>query len=361
MFNPILLQGTSLIPTADTTTIYITVAIIVGFILMMVIGSLVGNPTGKSSSAKKISPRAGKRKFRKLAEKIGVTPMQIKLLESLANKYKIFPPFNFIIKPNIYTNTMKKAIQEYDSGAYSPEMKENYKLLLFSVKQKLDRIAKTEKRLRTSSQFSSGKNITITNASGNEYSANIVTNLKNALCVEVLEENRISPNFSKRDNVQVSLWEKGNKGGYNFESKIIGFNIIKNKSCIMLQHSNSLKYTKSRSFPRKILDKSCYFYKINIVVLKGKEKKAVIEDAHRRIGTIIEISAGGCSIRTTNILNKGDLLKLEFDISRKQKVFALGKVVKINKIGINGIMHIQFTKMSKANMNLINSYIYDID
>jgi len=101
-----------------------------------------------------------------------------------------------------------------------------------------------------------------------------------------------------------------------------------------------------------------------VTLPEGKDvvRKAVIDDkAKGRLGSVIEISAGGCSIKSQNYLNRGDLLRVDIDIERRQTVSILGKIVNLRKVSPGtATMHVQFTKMSKKNMNSINAYIYGI-
>ncbi|MCL2480802.1 MAG: PilZ domain-containing protein [Spirochaetaceae bacterium] len=376
MISQILLQST-FIPTASARTTYITIGIIVVSILALVIGNIIGNgrkkatsgggypSTGTSGSAKPKPIKISKGKFRKSAKQIGLSSVQIKILEDLALKYKVASPALFITSPKVFNITMKKAIQDYDSGAYSSEVKENYKMLLFNVKQKLDKSSVKDKKIATSRQLAVGRTITITTPSGEKFNSHIVTNLKDYMCANIpMKQDGSMLRLNKWEPVKVSVPEKGDKGIF-YDSKVAGYSTAKGIACIMLQHSNSIQASKQRNFPRKELGKSCYFFKINIVTLsEGKEvvRKAVIDDkAKGRLGSVIEISAGGCSIKSPNYLNRGELLRVDIDIEKKQTASVLGKIVNIRKVAPGtAIMHIQFTKMSKKNMNSINSYIYGI-
>lgn len=378
MISQLLLQ-TNFLPQADAATTYITLGIIVGFILILVIGNIISNRkstatgsgyisksgSGRITTAKPVSYKGSKRKFRKIAKHIGVTSIQIKMLEDIAEKYRAGSPLVFLNSHNIFNITMKKAIQEYDSGAYSAEVKENYKMLLFNIKQKLDKSAVSDKKITSSRQLTTGKQITITTASGEKYSSHIITNLKDYICTTVpMRHDGTMLRLNKLEQVKVSIPEKGDRG-YFYDSKILGYSKVKGTSCIMLQHSNNMQSSKQRNFPRKELGRSCYFYKINIAtIMEGKTavRKAVIDDqAKGRLGNVIEISAGGCSIKSPSYLNKGDLLRVDIDIERRKTVSVLGKIVNLRKSAPGtAIMHIQFTKMSKKNMNSINSYIYGI-
>ena len=77
---------------------------------------------------------------------------------------------------------------------------------------------------------------------------------------------------------------------------------------------------------------------------------------------IVEVSAGGCSIRSSKVTGKGFLIRVDFETERGTTVSAYGKVVNIRKDDVYGfMMHIMFTRVSKEHMNRINSYIYEYD
>ncbi|MDX9800902.1 MAG: PilZ domain-containing protein [Spirochaetia bacterium] len=363
-----LLQANFALPTADTKTIYITLGIFGVFVIFIIIGSLTGRRGASASGAgasRPLSSRAGKKRFKKIAKNLGLTTMQTKLLEDIAAKYRISSPIIFISSPNVFNTTMKKAVRDYDSGAYAPDVKENYKLMLFTIKQKLDRNSGTGKKIGTSRQLTSGKQINITTSNGAKYTSQILTNLKDSICVTIpMQPDGTLLRLNKWENVSVSLFEKGDRG-YTFASKVMGYTTMKNTAAMMLQHSSSISTSKQRYFPRKELGKPCYFYKITIATVgsgKSAVRKAVVNDPKGKLGTVVEISAGGCSIRAGNYLNRGELLKVDIGLERKTTMTALGKVVNLRKEGMgNNVMHIQFTKMTKKNMNSINSYVYGIE
>ncbi|MCL2792802.1 MAG: PilZ domain-containing protein [Spirochaetaceae bacterium] len=384
MISQLLLQATGSfglpeLTAADSRTVYIAIGIVVGFIVLLVLGNMISNNkrirmggfplkrgTGSSSSVVKSSaPKISKGKFRKIAKQIGLSPAQIKILEDIAEKHNVGSPAIFLTSHKTFNLTMKKVIQEYDNGAYSLEVKENYKMLLFNIKQKLDKSSVAGEKISTSRQLAVGKQIIITTSTGEKYSTSIVTNLADYMCANIPKRSDGSMlRLNKWEPIKISVPEKGDRGIF-YDSKIAGYSTAKGISCIMLQHSNSIQSSKQRNFPRKELGKACYFFKINIVTLvdgKTTVKKAVIDDnAKGRLGSVLEISAGGCSIKSQNCLNRGDLLRVDIDIERRQTISALGKIVNIRKVTPGtATMHIQFTRMSKKNMNSINSYIYGI-
>ena len=365
--NSVLLQ-TSIIQTADETTMYITGGIIAVFVIFLIIGANSNKNrsagSGGGSSSKPVSQRAGRKKFRKHSKKLGLTPLQVKLLEDIAKRYKVPSPINFFTNPKIYNTTMKKAIIDYENGSYAPQVRESYKMALFSVKQKLDRYSGIKKSFNTTRQLKNGLSITLVSDSKIRYQSQIVANLKDSVCVSIpMQSDGSYIRWKKWQPLDVSFWEKGDKG-FSFKTKVMGYSNIKNETCIMLQHSNSLSQSQQRKFPRKELGKHCYFFKINIMTIgkgKNKQKKAVLADSKGRLGNILEISAGGCSIKSGNSLQRGELVKINLDLEHN-KMGILGKIVNIRKEGLGTtIMHVQFTTISRTNMNSIHTYVYGID
>ena len=378
MISQLLLQTSPLVmQEADSRIIYTTIAVFVTFILVLVIGNLLANRkktistegylTTKwgSAGSVKTAPKISKRKFKKNAKQIGLSQEQIKMLEDIADNYNIASPAVLLTSHKAFDVTMKRVIQDYDSGEYPTEVKEHYKMLLFDIKQKIDKTSSVNEKISSSRQLITGKQITVTAPSGEKCSTNIVTNLREYICASIPKRQDGSAlRLNKWDPVKISVRVKGDKGIF-YDSKVVGYSTAKGTPCIMLQHSNNIKSSKQRNFPRKELGKSCYFFRINVVTLKeGKAtvKKAVIDDNSKgRLGNVIEISAGGCSIKSQSFLNKGELLRIDLDIERRQTISMLGKIVNLRKLAPGlATMHIQFTRMSKKNMNSINSYIYGI-
>lgn len=67
-------------------------------------------------------------------------------------------------------------------------------------------------------------------------------------------------------------------------------------------------------------------------------------------------------MRSSYPLNRGELLKIEFETEKRQKVTVFGKVMGMTKsYPTGGIMHIMFTRVSRSHMNRINSFIYSFE
>ena len=80
----------------------------------------------------------------------------------------------------------------------------------------------------------------------------------------------------------------------------------------------------------------------------------------RTLGTVVDLSAGGCAIQTLNPFEKGKLVMIEFDIDRKAPIRAFGKVMHVHRQkGRGGAMHVMFTSVTRQYLNRISEFVYD--
>ena len=86
----------------------------------------------------------------------------------------------------------------------------------------------------------------------------------------------------------------------------------------------------------------------------------MVDPKKNALGTLLEVSSGGCSIKTNQPLKQGDLIRIQFEAERRNQVVAFGKVKAVQKQKpVGSLMHIQFTRLSKQNLIKINTYIYN--
>ncbi|MDR0322874.1 MAG: PilZ domain-containing protein [Treponema sp.] len=160
---------------------------------------------------------------------------------------------------------------------------------------------------------------------------------------------------SKGTRLSVVFFTKSNKG-FTFNTRVTGYSSMHGVPIMLLSHSNQLRFLSQRRFYRRHTSIACFLY---VVYIEGKGKKQrLVVDKRRISGYIADISVGGCSIKTTAPVNVGARLKIEFE-QGEDKVAALGQVLRINRKGVNSIIHIRFLKVTQKSMNLINAFVYD--
>ena len=114
---------------------------------------------------------------------------------------------------------------------------------------------------------------------------------------------------------------------------------------------------------RRELTRACFFYPIRITESdQGRKgsRRAVVEMNQRAVGTVGDLSAGGCAIQSSNPFDKGNLVMIEFDIDRQAPVRAFGKVMHVRRQQTRGgVMHVKFTRVTQQHLNRITEFVYD--
>jgi hypothetical protein len=82
-------------------------------------------------------------------------------------------------------------------------------------------------------------------------------------------------------------------------------------------------------------------------------------DKRRNIGKIMDISIGGCSMKTTASASMGQRIKIEFIHDDDSKITALGEVLRISRTGVSTIIHVKFLKVPLKSLNVINALVYE--
>jgi hypothetical protein len=89
-----------------------------------------------------------------------------------------------------------------------------------------------------------------------------------------------------------------------------------------------------------------------------KNIKKLSLDSTKCIGTILDISSGGCAMNTRNPFKAGSRIKIEFKIG-KNNLSALAKILRINQNRYGSVLHTRFLKVSVKSLNAINSFVYN--
>lgn len=362
---PLLRELQPILKENSPQTIAIGIALFVGFFLVLIIGARVSgagaNETGKPSKPVKFR----KSTFRKRAAAIGLTKTQVNTLENFMENYTVRDPYALLTNSSQLNLILKKALADIDSQVSSPAVKEAQRSTIYGIKQVVERAKHGPSGIRGTRQIGTGQNITINPESGGRYPSMIVGNLRDMLAAQVpREENGSEIRWKRGTKVGVFFW-KANGQGYSFTTKVTGYNTVKATPCVLLQHSNSVKQAHQRKYRRKNLDRPAYFYPVRIITVgtgRNQQKKAFIESKNGALGTILDISAGGCAVKSSYPLSKGQLIKIEFETSKKKQVAAFGKVRNLTRVPpVGGVMNIMFTRVSRKHLNTINAFIYELE
>jgi c-di-GMP-binding flagellar brake protein YcgR len=351
-----------LIATGDSRTLlYFGIAIGV-VILLIVVGALV-NRTRRPQSADEVQ-KVSSAAFRRAGRSVGLAPQHVQALEELVRIARVKQPLLVFSSAGLLDDVLKKGLYSIDGARDAAEgEKERRKAVLFQVKQIIEKNARKGAVMRSSVMLKPGQLLTVTPGGGGHFASKVVSNMKDFLTISApAGAAGAEMRWMRGTPVAVYFWRE-NDAGYTFPSKVLGYDTVKGLSCVLIQHSKTLRREQRRKARRREIMRACFYYPIRIVETgsaRRPERKASVEQNLRSIGTVVDLSAGGCAIRTLSPFERGKLVMVEFDIERRAPIRAFGKVMGIaRRQGRGGIMHVMFTSVTRQHLNRICSFVYD--
>jgi hypothetical protein len=89
-----------------------------------------------------------------------------------------------------------------------------------------------------------------------------------------------------------------------------------------------------------------------------KRVRKMTLDGRRYEGTIKDISIGGCSVQSTAVIGPGARIKIEFKSGDSPRA-ALGQVLRVNRAGAYGTVHMKFVTIPNKTQNAINALVFE--
>lgn len=351
----------------DSTSMILFVVVVVVFVLVLIVGARTSTASAPRGSANRRRTGNQQRQFsrfafRRAGRERGLDGDQIRILENLVKRYRVADPFRLLANSPVLDGVIAKAIEGIDSTNVSEEMKESQKLRLYRIKQIVERASQRKGAAGSTRRLRIGQQIILIPQTGGRYPSVITANLQKQFGVEIpVDESGKEIRWRKGIPVDVFVWKSGVEASV-FRTKALGYNKLREVVSLFLQHSDQARPAYQRRFRRKLLDKPAYCFPIQILDDGKRGKRTAIVQEHRRIlGTVSDLSPGGCGIKALTPLPKGQLLKVEFETQRQSAVTAFGKVQSVSPLKPRGgIMHVKFTRVSKKFMNKINAFVYGI-
>jgi c-di-GMP-binding flagellar brake protein YcgR len=331
-------------------------AVILGGVVVLILLGALFSRTRRGRTPEEMQ-RYSRHLFRRTAKSMGLTAPQVEALERLVGATKIRQPFLVFSSPGLLDDVLRRGLYSIEANRTgSEEEREARKAIIFGIKQAIERNARRTTVLRSTHLVKPGQVVAVGTESGGKFQSRVVSNMKDFLTI--LAPAADGARWPRGTPVDIYFWREGD-AGYTFRSKVLGYDTVKGNSCVLVQHTKTLRKEQRRRARRKELMRACFYYPVRITDAGG-ERRAVIEHNLRALGTVVDLSTGGCAIQTLSPFEPGRLVMVEFDIERKSPVRAFGKVRGVRRSGPRGgVMHVMYTRVTRQYLNRICEFVYD--
>lgn len=350
-------------PSNNLTSVLVLVGIILLLIILVAVGGKSGKTSGRTSKGGKY--KFSKGKFRKVARKLGLDKSQVHVLESLVKMFKLKTPMKLFSSPAYFDKVLAQAIAYLDDMSLPENTRESRKLVLYKIKQTIENNTAISSKLTNTKQLRTGQPVYVAVQRQNQkYKTKISANMRNYFTLTIPQTPFGQEVRFPRETKVVMYCEWHYGESYRFQSKILGYNNVRGNASMLVSHTGRIQRAHQRRYRRRNIDKAAYMYPVKILEMgigKDKSRKAVIQQNLKTLGSLVDISAGGCAIKSNHPFGKNELVRVDFEAERGRPITVFGKIIRLNKNGRQGgTMHLTFTSISKKNINKINAYVYGL-
>jgi len=292
--------------------------------------------------------------LRRIAHGIGLDREQTKMLEFILRNDKVTNPKKSLDSPDLMDQHFKRAYWLIERTSISEEELNHRLAVLFSIRNIMetyfDAIA-----IDSTREIPEGAAAMLVMGDAN-YHTRILSVQGESLVVEHPADGRGSPvSIPKGAKIGLTFFVKAK--GFSASTRVLGLMETMNRRIVKLTHSDKVKKLSNRRFRRRRTAISTSFYLVHMET-RNRQKKLIV-DKRQFVGSIMDISVGGCSIKTGSPIKAGYKLKIEFTQDDSLTVAALGEVLRTNRTGHNTVMHVKFLKIPRKSLNFINALVYE--
>lgn len=168
--------------------------------------------------------------------------------------------------------------------------------------------------------------------------------------------------IGKGTSVTLSFFTQASKG-FSLSGQVAGALSTEHGEGVQISHTGKVKPLIKRMYRRKQTSIHCDFSLVNFNTSGGKKNSSKMTvDSRRFTGTILDISVGGCAVKSRVPVGAGSYLKITMDYGEGYLIHVLGQVLRTNRSGAAGtILHTKFLKVPRRAYNSISALVFEYD
>jgi len=296
--------------------------------------------------------------FRRIVTNLGLDKEQTNMLEFVLKCDNVTDLVRSFESPILLDKHFKKAFRIIERTSISQDEMTNRLSVLFAIRNIIEN--KANAVTTTSTREIPEKTAAVLSLGEVNYPIRVISSKGDSLIVENPLGSTGEPlSLEKGSLVSLSFFPEPNKG-FAVDSRVLGTTeTVDGHHVLQLVHSGQIKKLSKRRFRRRHTVITTAFYFVFVEEGKGKKTGEMTMDKRRFAGNIMDISIGGCSIKTAVPVNNGQKLKIEFTREDDSIVAALGEVLRTNHAGTDTILNIKFLKVPRRSLNSINAMVYE--
>ena len=319
----------------------------------------MGRPAVVSKSkANTVAPRKFSAfKFRRITSAYGLDSGQAKLLEYVFRSDAVSDPLRVMQNTTLLDRHFKRTFRSIEKNSKTDEDAQINLERLFYLRNAIeigpdaDDISTPRISDQTPAILATGKD---------NYPVKVLTTRGQNVVIEIPRNSLGTPvRLSNGAKVSLSFFTKSSNG-FSLDSQIVGPVSTDFGPGLQIKHTGKAKPLVKRKFKRIQTDIKCEFFLVNVVESGAGRKMTskLVVDARKFRGTVMDISAGGCAMKTPTPVPVGSRLKIAIDHDDNYVINVLGQAIRSNRSSSGTIFHIKFLKVPRRAFNSISAMVF---
>jgi len=296
----------------------------------------------------------------RVASAYGLDREQTKTLEYVLRNGAVTDPGRVMENMLLMDRHFKRAYRAIEKNSVTDEDAQERLAKLFSLRNVIEVVAGSKD---SSPPRLSENTPAVLIIEKDNYPVKVLSSRGHNVVVEIPRKPLGSPvRIAKGTNVALSFFTKS-RDGFSLTGHVAGYLETDHGTGLQITHTGKLKPLVKRMYRRKQVSIKCELFIVHLSESGGKKQPPrLIVDSRKFTGTVLDISAGGCAIKTSAPIQAGARLKISVDYYDDQVIHVLGQVLRTNRSGAIGtILHVKFLKIPRRAFNAISAMVYDYD
>jgi len=296
----------------------------------------------------------------RIASAYGLNREQTKILEYVFRNGAVADPERVMENMMLMDRHFKRAYRAIEKNSITDEEAQERLAKLFSLRNVIEVAAGAHE----SSPPRLSENVpAVLVIDKDSYPVKIISSRGHSVVIEIPRNSLGSPvRIGKRTNVTLSFFTKSSNG-FSISGQVAGILDTDRGTGLQITHAGKVKPLVKRMYRRKQVSIKCEFFFVRLIESAEKKRPPkLLVDGRKFAGMVLDISAGGCAVKTSAPIQVGSRLKISIHYDDNQFITVLGQVLRTNRSGgVGTILHIKFLKIPRRAFNAINAMVYEYD
>ncbi len=326
-------------------------------VIAMIVNAVKAATKGGGVHRLASAPSSSKSSFMRAARRRGIPDQDAVFLHDFAKALGTLNP------EFVFQNTQKldaffrDAFNYIDKRSESEAVAEEGKARLFSIREGITQRALLGAPISSTRELDRNTTLSIVTPDDSIRPSVVRVVESGGLGVErPLDEYGDPIRVGRGTKLTVFFYRKAHQG-YTFTTHAAGYQEIEGSTLLVLRHSDSIRPLPARTNLRREIDAPCRFSQVRQEPARGKQARRLVVDSLEIRGTIVDISAGGCAVKSATNFAPGALLKITFEAADGIQT-ALASVVRVTALSSGCVLHVRFARISKKAVNAVLSWVY---